>query len=612
MQKIRNIAVIAHVDHGKTTLVDAMLKQSNVFRDNQEEMKIECLMDSNELERERGITIMAKTCAIEFEGVHINIIDTPGHADFSGEVERTLSMADGALLIVDAQEGPMPQTRFVLKKALELDLKIIVVINKIDKKLARVEQVESRLDDLFLELAVKEEQLNFEKVYAVARRGVVYETMPESVDQTGSVIPLLTKIIEKVPAPVGDEAGVFAMLVSALDSDAHLGKLVIGRIASGKVKSGNQIMILGKGQPAKVERVMQDKGLGREEVFEAVAGDIVALSGIEKVGIGETLAGDKSVVALQAPIVGEPTLHMTMGPNTSPFAGREGEFTTSRQLGERLKRELENNVGLKVDFLDNGKFKVAGRGELHLSVLLETMRREGYEMEVGRPEVVVKKIEGELREPVEEVDIVVTSEYVGVINQEMGKRQARLLKMDSLGENEMEFLYTIPTRTLIGLRGLLLTATKGTIVFNSQVIGYENIGMELDKLRSGVLIAAEAGKASEYGLRSVKGRGTAFVSPGTQVYEGMIIGQNSKDEDIVINVCREKHLTNHRSKSHGGITQLASDIELSLEQAIDFLERDELLEITPLSLRLRKKHLSDIDRRRHLRSARYEQTVAMA
>lgn len=596
---IRNVAVIAHVDHGKTTMVDALLKQTHTFRDNQEEMGQERILDSNDLERERGITILAKICAIEYQGTRINIIDTPGHVDFSGEVERTLGMADGALLIVDAQEGPMPQTRFVLKKALELGLKLIVVINKIDKQYARVKEIEHKLSDLFLELATHDDHLEFTSLYAVGRAGTVFEDLPENSDQSGSVEPLLKAIIQEIPEPKADQEKPFKMLVSSLDYDNHVGRIVIGKIVQGSVVPGQRVVIVGEqNASAGVETVMVAHGLDRVKVDKAEAGDIVALTGLGKATIGSTIADSSDLEALPSMEVTPPTLAMTLGPNTSPFAGKEGKYSTSRQLGERLTRELENNVSLRVETLDNGQFRLAGRGELHLSILLETMRREGYEMEVGKPEVVTKIIDGIEQEPVEELNIVVDNEYVGAISQELGKRQAQLLSMEPMNEKEVMFNYRLPTRSMLGLRSYLMTQTKGTLLFSSQFSGFEPLGQPLPKMRKGALIAAVTGKAVEYGLRTLKGRGISFVQPGAQVYEGMIVGQNARDEDIAVNVCKEKNLTNHRSKSHQGITQLAPDLEMSLEQAIDFLERDELLEITPLALRPRKKFLSELDRRR--------------
>jgi len=594
--KIRNIAIIAHVDHGKTTLVDALLKQTHVFRENQEEMAAERLMDTNDLEKERGITIMAKNCAITYQDTKINIIDTPGHADFSGEVERTLGMADGALLIIDAQEGPMPQTRFVLKLALSLGLKVIVIINKIDKRFANPERVIQKLDDLFLELATDESQLNFPTLYAIARFGRVFNELPENLETPGTVEPLLQAIQTYIPSPNVEPQKPFKLLISSLDYDDHLGRIIIGKIHSGSLALGQKIAAVGSPKVYPVTKIMGYLGMERVDVNEAEAGDIIALAGIQEVKIADTLALPGDNEALATPDVSEPTLHLTVGPNTSPFAGKEGKFTTGRQLGDRLRREMENNVGLRLELLDNGKFKVSGRGELHLSILLETMRREGYEMEVGKPEVITKKIDGIVKEPVEELSVLVPNDYVGTINQELGKRQAVLIKMDPVNDVETEFLYRLPTRATLGLRSLLLTLTKGTVILNSQIVGFEPLNNPLPKLRKGALIAAYSGKALEYGLRTLKGRGVSFIQPGLQVYEGMIVGINAKDEDIEINVCKEKNLTNHRSKSHQGITQLAPDFILSLEQSLDFLEPDELLEITPESLRLRKKYLTVLER----------------
>lgn len=599
-QHLRNIAVIAHVDHGKTTLVDALLKQTHTFRDNQAEMAENCILDSNELERERGITIMAKTCSVDYQGYKINIIDTPGHADFSGEVERTLGMADGAILIVDAQEGPMPQTRYVLKKALELGLKVIVVVNKIDKKHARPETTLNRVENLFLELATSETQLSFPVLYGIGRAGIVVNDLPAVLPEVGTVEPLLQTIIKEIPAPKNNLEGPFMLLVSALDYDPHLGQIVIGKIHQGEVKVNQSVIRVGDNKTFPVSRIMVNHGIERVNVTEAGAGDIVMLSGVTDMLIGSTLASPAVTETLPAPLVAEPTLNISLGPNTSPFCGQEGKFTTSRQIGDRLNRELKNNVGLRVKFLANGQFIISGRGELHLSVLLETMRREGYEMEVGKPEAITKEVAGVLSEPMEELDILVHQDYVGIINQELGKRLAKLLHMEPVNESEVEFIYHLPTRALIGLRSLLLTLTKGTVVMNSQITGFEPVGETLPKLRKGALISDETGTAVEYGLRNLKGHGVSFISPGYKVYEGMVIGVNTRDEDIAINVCKEKNLTNHRKKSHQGITVLAPDMELSLEQALDFVETDELLEITPASLRLRKKFLTELDRHRAL------------
>lgn len=595
---IRNIAIIAHVDHGKTTLVDAMLKQTHVFRDNQAEMTEECILDSNELERERGITIMAKTCAIEYQGVKINIIDTPGHADFSGEVERTLGMADGAVLIVDAQEGPMPQTRFVLKKALELDLQLIVIINKLDKRHADPTYTLNRIENLFLELASSDAHLNFPVLYAIGRSGIVLTDNPTDLPTTGSVEPLLKTILEVIPPPHNDPTGNPLLLISALDYDSHLGQMVIGKVHQGTFQAGQTVIRVPDPKTYSITKLMVSRGIDRVSVDQAEAGDIVMLCGLTDSTIGSTISVPGVTTQLPAPKVGEPTLHLTMGPNTSPFSGREGQFTTSRQLGDRLTRELKNNVGLHVENLTSGQFIISGRGELHLSVLLETMRREGYEMEVGKPEAITKTENGINTEPVEELDILIPKAFVGIINQELGQRQAQLMHMEPVNEAEVEFVYHLPTRALIGLRSVLLTQTKGTAVMNSQIISFEPVGQVLPQLRKGVIVAAETGKAVEYGLRALKNHGTALVVPGTEVYEGMVVGVNNADNDVEINVCKEKNLTNHRKKSHQGITTLAPDLVFSLEQALDFVEKDELLEITPHSLRLRKKYLTALDRHR--------------
>jgi len=601
-EHIKNIAVIAHIDHGKTTLVDALLKQTHVFRDNQQEMFQERILDQDGLEQERGITILAKNCSISSGDYKINIIDTPGHVDFSGEVERTLGMADGALLIIDAQEGPMPQTRFVLKKALELGLKIIVVVNKIDKPFAQIDQVIKKTGDLFLELAQTEEQLDFPVLYAVGRQGVVFNTPPKDFKQSGSVQPLINAIIKHIPSPQANSQASFQMLVSSLDYDPHLGLIVIGRIHQGSIKSGQKVIINSESTSHTIEKVMVFQGLDKQEVKQAKAGEIVALSGLKHIRIGSTLSDPLNPATLSAPTIGEPTLNFTLGVNTSPFAGKEGQFSTSRQIQERLYQELETNLSLKVKPLDNGKFQISGRGELHLSVLLETLRREGYEMEVGQPQVIIKTVDGVKQEPFEEVSIIVPQTYTGAINQELGKRLAKLIKMDNISDNEVEFIYHIPTRAVIGLRNILLTQTKGTVVFNSQILGFQPLGQSLSKFRSGALISNTTGEVLAYGLHAAQQRGITFIKPGEQVYEGMVIGQNAKEADLEINVCKGKKLTNMRSKSSDGIIQLTPPTILSLEQSLDFLQADELLEITPKSLRLRKKYLTDIDRRRYRRT----------
>ncbi len=602
-QKIINVAVIAHVDHGKTTLVDALLKQTHVFRDNEEEMGQTQIMDRGDLERERGITILAKNCAIAYHDTKINIIDTPGHADFSGEVERTLGMADGALLIVDAQEGPMPQTRFVLKKALELNLKIIVVINKIDKKFAKPVETLNKVESLFLEIARDESQLDFPVLYAIGRRGVAFNEIPTDFEAPGDVSPLLEKIIERVPQ-AEEKPGAFKMRIASLDYDSHLGRLLIGRVHQGSVAKGSKVVVTSDpGKSFTVEKVFVYQGLGKVEAESASSGEIVSLAGVSSAKIGATITDPSDLEALPEISISEPTLHMTIGPNTSPFAGREGEFVTSRQIEERLDKEVENNPSLRLDKLGNGKFTVSGRGELHLSVLLETLRREGFELEVGKPEVIIKEIDGRKCEPTEDVSIIVTKEFVGVITEEFGKRFGNLIKMEPINDSEVEFLYHMPTRALIGLRSYLLTATKGTVVYNSSFSEFEPLGKPLPKLRRGALIADQSGEALAYGLENAQGRGITFIEPATQVYEGMIVGVNAKEQDIALNVCKGKKLTNMRSKASDGVLHLTPATIMSLEQCLDFLESDELLEVTPENLRLRKKHLSEIERRRFSRTA---------
>ncbi len=600
MQNIRNIAVIAHVDHGKTTLIDAFIKQSHIFRDNEEEMQETCLLDSNELERERGITILAKNISVSYRGTKINIIDTPGHADFSGEVERTLGMADGALLIVDAQEGPMPQTRFVLKKAFELKLKVIVVINKIDKPYANITQTEHKIGNLFLELATSDDQLEYPILYAVGKTGKVFTSPPQDFAQEGNIQPLLDKILEYIPTPTNSEEGTFKMLVSSLDYNSHIGRIVIGKIFRGTIKPSQKVVLLQEPPKAgQIEKVFVSSGLSRVETTEAKAGDIVALTGLSDARIGQTISTQPDLESLPSAKITEPTLHITVGPNTSPFSGKEGEFSTARQIEDRLSRELETNLSMRLEKQENGKYKVSGKGELHLSVLLETLRREGYEVEVGKPEVIYKTIDGQKCEPVEEVTIIAPQEYLGTITQEIGKRLGKLVHMDPINDAEMEFVYQMPTRTILGLRSLLMTATKGTVVFNSIFLNYEPVGQPLPKLRRGALIASETGEALAYGLQSAQERGVTFVDPGEKIYEGQIIGLNAKEEDICINGAKGKKLTNMRSSASDGVIQLVPSIKYSLEQCLDFLESDEMLEITPINLRLRKKYLTDIERRRH-------------
>lgn len=603
--KIRNVAIIAHVDHGKTTIVDWLLKQSGTFRDNQAEMKQEMILDSGDLERERGITISAKTTEVTYEGYKINIIDTPGHADFSGEVERTLGMADGVLLIVDAQEGPMPQTKFVLTKALSLGLKPIVVINKIDKRDARIEEVVSEVENLFLDLATTDEQLHFPVYYAIGREGRAFNIIPDDIEHAeGDLTPIFNAIIEHIPAPTTSMDGSFQMLISSLAWDSYHGKYAMGRIQRGEIKAGDQVVLIegidGKTSKAKVDKIFISKGLGKEEVKVATAGEIVQLTGISESNIGNTVAGVDNPEALPAMTIEAPTLQISIAPNTSPFAGTEGEFTTSRQISARLKKELETNVSLRV-VEENAVFIVSGRGELHLSILIETLRREGFELEVGRPTVVTKLVDGITQEPVEELIVEVPEEYAGAVSGELGRRRANLIEMSPNNKNVTQMTYQIPTRALIGLRNVLLTATKGTAVLNSLLVSYEPMGEPLKKMRNGVLISAETGTAITYGLKVVEDRGTAFIGPGTKLYEGMIIGLNRRSDDMEINACKEKKLSNVRSSSSDMTTQLVPFVQLSLEEALDFLEADELLEVTPKSLRLRKRYLTILERKRNTR-----------
>ena len=606
-QYIRNIAIIAHVDHGKTTLLDGLLKQSNTFRSNQAEMAQTLIMDSGEQERERGITITAKQTTVYYQPTDaesavdykINIIDTPGHADFSGEVERTLNMADGVLLVVDAQEGPMPQTKFVLSKALELGLTPVVIINKIDKPARRIAEVEDELADLFLELATDESQLKYPVYYAVAREGKAWAALPSDASQPASLAPIFQAIISHIPAPqVAD--GPFQMLVTALQYDTFLGKYAIGRIHRGVAQRGQALTLIktdGTTTNAKIDKLFISRGLAKEEVGEAGAGDIVYIVGAADAHIGETLASRDQPEALPVMAVEAPTISMYLGPNTSPMKGREGEFTTSRQIGDRLQRELETNVALRVEESGIG-FVVSGRGELHLSVLIETMRREGYEFEVGRPEVVTITKDGSEQEPVEELLVEIGPEFVGVVSQELGKRKAELRKQEQTTSGAARMTYTITTRALIGLRNRLLTDTKGTVIMYSLPHGYQPVGGALPRTRNGVLIAFEPGTTTPYALQAAEARGELFVGAGTDVYAGMIVGLNNRPDDLEINVCKAKHLTNMRSKSSDGTVQLTPHTQLSLEQSIDFIEDDELLEVTPHALRLRKKYLDANERKR--------------
>lgn len=600
-EKIRNIAIIAHVDHGKTTLVDGLLKQSKAFRENQAEMSQHLIMDSGDLEKERGITIRAKTTAVQYEGYKINIIDTPGHADFSGEVERILNMADGCLLIIDGQEGPMPQTKFVLSKALQLGLKPIVVINKIDKPDVRIDSVIDATSNLFLDLVVSDDQLDFPVYFALGRDGKAYSEMPKDINVPGDLKPIFEAIIEHVPSPKVNTEEPFQMLVTSLDWDNYQGKYAIGRINRGKITAGDALALIQEGdhiKNVKADKLFVAKGLGREEINSVGAGDIVWITGIADAQIGETLTDPSKPEALPSMEIEAPTLQISIGPNTSPFAGQEGKFTTSRQIGDRLKKELETNVGLRVE--ERGtQFLVSGRGELHLSVLIETMRREGFELEIGRPQVVTKEENGQILEPIEELIIEVEEQFGGAVTSELGKRRAELVSMEQTAKGSSQLIYRIPTRAMLGLRGQLLTATKGTVIMNSLLVGYEKLGAPLQKLRNGALISFETGVAITYSLKNLEERGSAFVGPGAKVYTGMIIGLNRRSDDMEINICKEKKLTNVRAASTDMTTQLTPYTELSLEEALDFIEDDELLEVTPKNIRMRKKYLTENERKKN-------------
>jgi GTP-binding protein len=599
---IRNIAIIAHVDHGKTTLVDAMLKQSKVFRDNQKVGDL--IMDQNTLEREKGITIMAKNTAVIYRGVKINIIDTPGHADFSGEVERVINMADGCLLLVDSVEGPMPQTEFVLRKALEKGLKPIVVINKVDRQNSRIAEVLKLTEDLFLKLASSADQLDFPVVYASALEG----TAASEPGVAGRDIGVLFQcIVEQVPPPqIG--SGPFQMLVSNLDYDSHKGRIAIGRIWRGKVAARDPVVCVGADGSLnhyQISEVLTYLGLKRLEVAEAEAGDIVAVTGLEKVGIGDTIASPDQPEALPRIEVGEPTVEMTFAVNTSPFTGREGRFSTTRQLRARLYKELETNLSLRVQDTDSpDTFLVKGRGELHLAILIETMRREGYEFEVSRPEAITKVIDGILMEPVESLILDTREEYIGVLTEALSKRQAQLTDMRSDGRSNVRLEFHIPTKGLIGFRGVFLTATRGEGIMNAIFLGYEPWRKDAGSTRNGVLVASEEGVAVTYGLNNAQGRGLTVIEPGTSVYEGMIVGMNTRPRDIAVNVCKEKKKTNMRASTSDIAVKLTPPVVLSLEQAIDFINRDELVEVTPRNIRLRKKLLTQTQRLREIASAR--------
>ena len=587
---IRNIAIIAHVDHGKTTLVDAMLRQSGAFRSN--EVVAERVMDSNELERERGITILAKNTAIFYHDVKINIVDTPGHSDFGGEVERALKMVDGVMLLVDASEGPLPQTRYVLSKALEAALPPVLVINKIDRPDARAQEVLNEVYDLFIDLDAKEDQLGFPVLYTNAKLG----TASTSTDVPGRDLqPLFDAILEHIPAPKGDANGPLQIQVANLDYSDYLGRLAIARVFNGTLKNGEEVGIAkrdGSIQPVKITKLFSFSGLKRVDVDRTELGDIVAVAGVTGITIGETITGNESPAPLPPIVIDEPTIAMQFTVNTSPFSGREGQYVTSRNLRERLERELLTNVSLKVEETANtDSFKVMGRGELQLSILIETMRREGYELMVGKPEIVTRKIDGKLMEPVEHLTIDIPENFVGVVIEKLGPRKGEMTKMHNHGYGRVRLEFRVPSRGLIGLRSELLTDTRGTIVMNSLFDGYTEYEGEIPQRITGALVADRPGVATAYALYNLQERGELFVGPGTDVYEGMIIGENARDVDLDVNVVREKKLTNMRASTADEAIRLVPFKALNLEQAIEFISDDEFVEVTPKTLRLRKKIL---------------------
>ncbi|MBV9789700.1 MAG: translational GTPase TypA [Chloroflexi bacterium] len=601
---IRNIAIIAHVDHGKTTLVDAMLKQSRIFRENQQ--IAERVMDSNALERERGITILAKNTAISYRDVKINIVDTPGHADFGGEVERVMNMVDGVLLLVDAVEGPMPQTKFVLRQALQRGLKAIVVVNKIDRANARPNHVINATFDLFIDLGATEEQAEFPIIYTSALTGA---SSLDHNEMTDTLEPLFEKILSELPGPEVDVEGPTQMQATLLGYDDYKGKIVIGRLNSGTIRRNQSVVRIkadASMQPLKVAQVFTHQGLQRIEVEEASAGDIIALTGLSEVGIGDTIADPNDARQLPPITVEEPTVRMTFGVNTSPFSGREGTFVTSRKIRERLYQEVERDVALRVSDTDSAEtFLVAGRGELHLGILIENMRRDGYEFQVSKPEVILKEIDGKLHEPVELVEIEVSSTYQGVVVELMGQRKGQMRDMKIREDGSVHYVYLVPTRGLLGFRQQFLTSTRGEGIMNSLLAGYEPYAGEIQTRSNGSLIAWEPGQATTYGLHAAQERGQLFVPAGTEVYEGMIVGQHIRESDLEVNVCRKKHLTNIRNSGSEEALRLETPRDLSIDDAIEYLAEDELLEVTPIGFRLRKRLLSKHDRSRQASIAKH-------
>jgi GTP-binding protein len=608
-EDIRNVAIIAHVDHGKTTLVDHMLRQTGTFRQNQQ--LVSRVMDSNELERERGITILAKNTAVHYKGVKINIVDTPGHSDFSGEVERTLTMVDGVLLLVDAAEGPLPGTKFVLKKSLDLHLTPIVVINKIDRRDARPHEVLDLVFELFLSLGASDYQLDFPTIYCIAKQGIAKREMDH---ESNSLEPLLDTILEKVPPPPGDAAAPFKMLVTTIDYNDYLGRLGIGRVHSGTIRLDSPMKMAhrdGIVEDARVTKIYTFDGLKRIETEVASAGDIIALAGMEDVDIGETITDPTDPAPLPFVAIEEPTIAMNFVVNDSPFAGLDGKYVTSRHLSERLSRELRSNVSLRIELTDSpDTFKVSGRGELHLGILIETMRREGYEFQVSRPEVIYKTIADVLCEPIEHVIIDVPDDYVGTVIENLGKRRGEMKNMiASNGNTRLEFF--VPARGLLGFRSEFMTQTRGNGILHHNFQGYEPYKGDLAHRTRGALVAMEAGEAVAYGMWKLQERSTFFLNPGTRVYVGMVVGENSREQDMLVNVCKTKHLTNMRASGADEAIRLEPPWLMTLEQAIEWIGDDELLEVTPKNIRLRKRYL-DANERNRMAKKRAEMTEEKA
>jgi GTP-binding protein len=591
---IRNIAIIAHVDHGKTTLVDAMLNQSGIFRANEEH--VERVMDSNDLERERGITILAKITGIHYEGVKINIVDTPGHSDFGGEVERALKIVDGVMLLVDASEGPLPQTRYVLSKALEAKLAPIVVINKIDRPDARVPEVLDEIYDLFIDLDATEDQLDFPILYTIAKTGIARKSLD---DESSDLRPLFDSILKNIPPPVGDPEGVFQMLIANLDYSDYLGRLGIGRVFNGTLHRGDDVAIAkrdGTLEKTRITKLYSFEGLKRVDETVAQQGDLLAIAGVEGITIGETVTSAETPLPLPPIHIDEPTIAMAFTINTSPFAGREGQWVTSRNLRDRLDKELLTNVSIRVEEIGHDTFKVMGRGELQLAILIEMMRREGYELMVGKPEIITHTENGKLREPLELLVIDCPESFLGVVIEKLGARKGKMSKMVNNGSGRVRLEFHVPSRGLIGLRSEILTDTRGTAIMNSLFHGYIDWQGDISMRPTGSLVADRAGKATGHAIFNLQERGEIFVAPGVEVYEGMIVGENARDADLDVNIVKEKKLTNMRASTADDAIRLVPPRAMNLEQAIEFIREDEFVEVTPVSIRLRKKILKENQR----------------